>query len=89
MVCQAVSAKFEKLFIHVLQSHNCSCPLSGVLLVQFFICSSLRSGYLSASVNQLCSSCTASVQDHLKIPHLPSGKMLCPDKTWKETAKHL
>lgn len=74
---------------YVLQSHNCNSPLMRVLSVEFLISSHLRCASLSAYGYRLCSTCISSLQDHLQIPHLPSGKMPGPDRTWTETAKHL
>lgn len=74
---------------YCLQSHNCNSPLLRVPSVDFLIFFGLRSASLSPNGYQLCLTCISSVQDHLQIPHLPSGKMLGPGRTWTETATHL
>lgn len=56
---------------------------------QWSSCSRLRSASLSACEYRLCSACISTVQDHLQIPHLPSGKSPGPGRTWTGTAKHL
>lgn len=75
--------------LYVLKSHDCNSPLLRVLSVEFMNFSPLRSAFLSAYGYHLCLTCISSVQDHLQIHHLPSGKTLGPGRTWTETAKHL
>lgn len=87
---QAVQRKNSYCFSSsILQSHNSKSPLLKSQFSGVLIFSHLRSASLSAFGYQLCSSCIPPVQDHLQIPHLPSGKRPCLGRTWTRRAKHL
>lgn len=88
--CARQSVQRKQLLLFISSHITATAVYSESFLEESLIFFCLRSASPSVyEYHQLCSTCISSAQDHLQIPHLPSGTTPGLGRTWRETATHL